>query len=198
MTKITRGRPAGTSPHRKEDQPVLEQAALLLTSGRSRSPTRAFRDILKDVDDRRLRRLQRAWKREGDRLLEALQGSLWELRWQVEAEALEQSAPEVFARIRTFAQSDGAVEVLPGHLRGASPARLMSLGIVKLWEMVEGSQPRGSKGAESAFARSLENWTSFGVEADAPFLRRFAVLCLERAAALETSSSEEPGKGERL
>lgn len=200
MAKASRGRPRGSSPHKEIDEPVLRQAAWRLITGSARNPTEAFRDVIGEVEDHVIRRLQRAWRRDGERLLAELQSPLWDGRWEHEAAALEKAAPQVAARIKAFAQSEGGAQILAERLGDRPPSHLMSLGIIKLWELVEDHVPIGAAAADRAFAQLLYGWSRFGAGPDAVFLRRLAERCLERARALETAEGPDaatpPGEGE--
>lgn len=164
---------------------------MLLISGRARNPTQALRDLLGDADDNVIRRLQRRWTRDGEMFLSALQGSWFEQRWQLEAEALKKSAPEVFARIVAFAESEGGSQLLSEHLRGRPTSSLMSLGISTISKLLVANAPTGAKAADHAFAQSIQTWKQFGAEPDAAFLKRFAQLCLQRAEALDEARGSD-------
>ena len=158
---------------------------MLMLRGRARNPTEAFRDILGDPDEHLIRRLQRRWLREGDRILAELQAPLWDQHWERDAAAFEKAAPDVFAKIRVFAESEGGAAVLAEMLPGRSQSQIMALGVVRLWELVEEYSPVSVIAADRAFAQLLAGWSRFGSEPTAPFLRRIAERCLERAGEIE-------------
>jgi hypothetical protein len=185
LAKKSRGRPLGSSPNKEADEQILRKAGMLMLRGRARNPTEAFRDTLGDPDDHLIRRLQRRWLRERDRILAELQAPLWDQRWEWEAAALEKSAPDVFAKIKVFAESEGGAAVLAEMRSGRSQRQMMALGIMRLWELVEEHSPVGMVAADRAFARLLAGWSRFGTEPTAPFLRRIAERCLERAGEIE-------------
>lgn len=189
MTKLSRGRPRGSSPNRKTDDPILRRAAMRLVTGRARTPTEAFRDIVGDDNTALIRRLQRRWSDEGQQFLAELPRLWQKQRWDMEAVALEQAAPELFSRVRSFAQSSGGREALTELGIEPDGPSLMSLGIMKLWELLQERQPVGAAAADHAFSEAMSQWSRFGVQPDGAFMRRFAELCL--AIADDEMSAEK-------
>ena len=182
MSVRKRGRPRGSSPHRERDDRYLKRAAVQLVSGLARTPTEAFRGIAENEDEAVIRRLQRRWQRDGDTFIQGVQQGLLDRRWEFDARALEENAPELFAKVRALAQSEGGSEILSAQMKGRETSSLMSLGIVKLWELIRHHSPTGADAADRAFTDIYADWCRYGSEPDAAFLERFAELCLGRAA----------------
>lgn len=184
MPARNRGRPRGSSPHREDDDKLLRKTALLLSSGGASTATEAFRTLLGIDDDAGVRRLQRRWRRDGDKFCQELRRQLLNQRWERDARALEESAPEIFAKVTAFARSEGGAEVLADEMKDSENSPLMSLGLMKLWELTESNSPIGAAAAEAAFEKANTEWCRYGCDPDPAFLRRFAELCLNRAGDL--------------
>lgn len=166
-----------------------------LVTGQAKTPTEAFRDIVGEDDSALIRRLQRRWSREGEQCLAGLQ-TLWQKqRWNREAVALEQAAPELFSRVRSFARSSGGREALTELGIEPDGSSLISLGIMKLWDLLQERQPVGAAAADGAFLEAMSQWSRFGVQPDGAFLRRFAELCL---ASTDDEMSTAKTKGPLL
>lgn len=196
MSAKKRGRPPGSSRHRESDDQLLRSVAFHLVSGRAGTPTEAIRNLLGPDDEAGIRRLQRRWQLDGQDFIDALQRQFWDQRWEMEARELEAAAPDFFAKVTAFAQSKGGTEVLAGEMRFPN-SPLMSLGIMKLWELIERHSPLGAEAADRAFARSYAEWCRHGSQPDTAFLERFAELCLNRAATAKSvpvSSEENSGQ----
>jgi len=185
MPPPKRGRPLGSSPHRDSDDDILKRAARLLVFLHVKTPTEAFRRLVGDEDEAAIRRLQRRWTRNSQTYIDGVQQELRNRRWEIDAKALEENAPHIFEKISAFAKSEGGAEVLAAQLGGNDSSSLMSLGIMKLWELLQRYSPTGSDAAEQAFEDVYANWCRYGNGPDAAFLQRFAELCLDKAADTE-------------
>ncbi|MGB3500259.1 MAG: hypothetical protein WBA44_01450 [Mesorhizobium sp.] len=173
------GRPAGSSPHRDTDDPILQQAVRLIASGQARNPTGAFKKLVQDEDTVHIRRLQRRWRQVGERLSQQEHDVRSQERWEIDSEALRQSAPDLHARITKFATSVAGAQLLE-QIAGR-PLPPMAFGLVRLLELAQSNAPHGASAADFAFDQALEHWSRFGTVPDRAFLLRFAKLCESKA-----------------
>lgn len=193
LGRKTPGRPRGSSPYGAADKPRLRKAAYLLVRGKARSALDAFHQLVGEDDSALIRRLQRRWKSDGERYLREAQEPWWEERWAREAEALKEAAPELYSKLKAFAESEGGAEMLAGLLATRSPSSLMSLDIRKLWELVQDYYPSGTRATDLAFDKTFGEWSRFGTP-DAVFLRRFAELCLAKADDADRTDTPDGGQ----
>lgn len=189
MEKRSRGRPKGSSSTKDQDTQYLRLAAHLLVRANEKSPSSAFHRLT-GGDEAAVRRLQRRWKEEGDAFIEEARRPWLFERWERDARELEHAAPEQFARIKAFAESEGGQDLLLGLSPNRQPIPFMGFGLFHLWQLVEAHSPLGEAAAERAFAASCQDWQRFGCDPDTAFLKRFAELCLENAAALSAGDAE--------
>ena len=187
MASKLRGRPKSSSPHYAADREKLRSAASMMLFQGVKTPTEAFKRLTQDESV--LRRLQRRWKRDGEAYLNHYkdQTRLWNDRWAHEAKALEHSAPDLFAKVKEFGESAEGKAILQFYGDAGKPAVLMSLGIVKLWELIQETSPIGAVPADKAFDKTYASWSRYGLEPDSAFLTRMAELCLAKAADARAS-----------
>lgn len=173
------GRPSGIYPHHSVDRPLLERAVQILAIGNAKSPTDAFRQLVGEDNDAHIRRLQRRWRRLGDEFEAEFEVEKRNGRWQMQSEALLESAPDLHERIAAFATSPAGAALL-AQIAGR-PLPPMAFGIKRLWDLISSTSPHGAAAADAAFTDALTHWSRFGASPDRAFLTRFAELCREQA-----------------
>ncbi|MCO5064996.1 MAG: hypothetical protein M9924_11365 [Rhizobiaceae bacterium] len=196
-----RGRPIGTSPTRAEDDRILARVALHLTMGLGEDFTNSARRIIGDRRDHDavVKRLQRKWKSRREEFLEKARKVQLDMHWKNDLKALRQNQPELFSIVETFARSAKGQEILRGE--GVHSDNYMALGMMRLWELIQGASALGTNQADRFFAKAYADWASTGLDPDEDFLKRIAELALEKAretsdrkAQQQMASQEEIGK----
>lgn len=185
MTSKPRGRPVGTSPKKAQDDVLLLKAAEMLVRLQVGSPSAAFKKLVGEDNDVDRRRLQRRWSSDGDTFINKAQEPFFHERWEKEAKAFKEAAPELFEKFRAFSESKGGSHLLREEGSGDKPIHFMSLGIVKLNELLKQHSMQGVKKAEEEFNNQYNDWCSFGFVPDVDFLRSFGKQCLDKADQID-------------
>lgn len=196
MTSKPRGRPAGTSPKKAQDDVLLLKAAEMLVRLQVGSPSAAFKKLVGEGNDVDRRRLQRRWSSDGDTFINKAQEPFFHERWEKEARALKEAAPDLYEKVTTFVKSQGGAELLLSKGTGDEPIHFMSLGIISLNEWLKKTTMHGAEKAQEVFPKIIKHWGKFGVGPDPEFLRIFAELCLAKADEVEAIEpvKDESGK----
>lgn len=191
MSKRKPGRPKGSSSKNFDDEKFLSKVTDILIKGGAKSPTSAIKQVIGDDQASDLRRLQRKWTDEGDAYIRKAQEPFKKERWDKEARALKEAAPDLYERIRGFANSRGGKELLLNKGDGEKPIHFMSLGIVSLNEWLKKTTMHGAEKAEVEFPKTIQYWSKFGSQPDPEFLRTFGKLCIEKADQLNAEKAED-------
>lgn len=195
MKEQKRGRPKGSSSKNLNDERILADVTDIIIRGSAKNPTAAIKQVIGEGQASDLRRLQRKWTLEGESLIVKAQAPFWKDRWNREAKALKEAAPELYERFSNFAKSKGGAEMLLEKGDDGQPIHFMSLGMVSLNEWLKKTTMHGSDKAQKEFPKILSHWGKFGVAPDTEFLRAFAQLCMDKANELEAEQAEKEKGG---
>jgi len=188
-----RGRPKSSYANKAEGDKLLSKVADKLVRMQANSPTEAIRQLIGEDQDSELRRLQRRWSREGDAFIKKAQEPFFRSKWEKEGKDLKEQLPDLYEKFHNFAISTGGKKLFLEMGDGVAPVHFMSLGVLKLNQLVTEHTLQGNEKAESAFEHQMKEWGKFGNDPDAEFLRTFAELCLKKAEGLDADISAENG-----